>query len=46
MNQHAEKEIEKTGIISRKGFGGKRKAKTEIDQRILFKKLTKRYSTL
>ena len=40
--QNLEDEISKTAIFSRRGFGGKRKSKTEIDEKSLFKKLMKR----
>ena len=41
--QNLEDEISKTAIFSRRGFGGKRKSKTQIDEKSLFKKLMKRY---
>ena len=39
--QNRNDEISKLGIFSRKGFGGKRKAKTSVDEKGLFKKLMK-----
>ena len=44
--QNLEDEISKTPIFSRRGFGGKRKSKTQIDEKSLFKKLMKRYPKL
>ena len=36
-------EISKVEIFTRRGFGGKKKSKTQIDEKSLFKQLIKRF---
>ena len=39
--QNREEEIDRNAIFSRRGFGGKRKSKTTIDESGLFRKMNK-----
>jgi len=39
--QNREEEIAKSGIFSRRGYGGKRKARTSIDEQGLFRKMNR-----
>ena len=44
--QNREDEIAKNGIFSRRGYGGKRKSKSTIDEAGLFRKMNKKKSRI